>query len=834
MAVELQGRLEVDVGRTCPPRWPSTIRPSMRWPRSSTPPARRRRGDAGGGPRAVARLTATVADAGDDLTETSWRRSGPQARAARQHPHDRGAPRVPRGAPTWRATLREPTRPPYGMRPKLPDRRALLARRAPRRRRDAGRSSTPPSARRSEPIAIVGIGCRFPGGVDDPEAFWRLLRDGVDAIRRGAAPTAGTSTRCYDPDPDARREDRTTRGGGFLDGRRPLRPALLRHLAARGASAWIRSSGCCSRSRWEALEHAGHRARLGCAAARPASSSASRTSDYAAAAATAATRRTSTSTSPPATRTASAAGRVCPTCSGLHGPSLAVDTACSSSLVAVHLACQSLRSGECDLALAGGVNVMLVARATIVLSRSAGMLAPDGRCKTFDARGRRLRARRGLRRGRAQAAVRRAAPTATACSRSIRGSAVNQDGAQQRPDGAERPGAGGGDARGAGRRAASSPREVDYVEAHGTGTSLGDPIEVEALGAVLGEGRAADRPLRGRLGQDQHRPPRGGGRRRRPDQGRAGAASTSEIPPHLHFDDAEPAHPAGASCRSTCRRSALPWPPRRARAPGRRQLVRLQRHQRARRRSRRRRLPTAAPAAPARRPAHLLALSAKTDAALRAARRPVRRASGGAPRDRARRRRRDRDRRARAVRRSALAVVAGHAGRGGDGAGGGWPRRHRARSAAPAGRAGPPADRRSCSPGQGAQYAGMGRELLRDASRCSGDASSAARRSCATQLDAAAARGAVRRARRRCSTRRRYTQPALFAVEYALAQLWRSWGVEPDVVLGHSVGEYVAACVAGVFGLEDGLRLIAARGPADAGAAARAARWRRCSPTRRR
>jgi acyl transferase domain-containing protein len=177
---------------------------------------------------------------------------------------------------------------------------------------------------------------------------------------------------------------------------------------------------------------------------------------------------------------------------GLQGPALAVDTACSSSLVAVHLACQSLRAGECRAALAGGVNAILAPQMTITLCK-ARMLAPDGRCKTFDARA------NGYVRGEGCGVVvlKRLADALTDGDRVlalIRGSAVNQDG---RSSGLTVPNKLAQEAVIIAALAAAGvqPAEIGYVEAHGTGTSLGDPIEVRALAAVLGRDRAADRPF---------------------------------------------------------------------------------------------------------------------------------------------------------------------------------------------------------------------------------------------------------------------------------------------------------------------------------------------------
>ena len=241
---------------------------------------------------------------------------------------------------------------------------------------------------------------------------------------------------------------------------------------------------------------------------------------------------------------------------GLQGPSLAVDTACSSSLVAVHLACQSLRSGESDLALAGGVNLMLSPETSIFLSRR-GRWRPTGA------------ARRSTRRPTATSAARAAAwscssaspmpwPTATAILAVIRGSAVNQDG---HSNGLTAPNGPAQEAviRDALTRAGVEPGDVGYVEAHGTGTALGDPIEVQALAAVLGSGPPADGRCRARLGQDEHRPPRGGRRDGRPRSRSCSSLQRGMIPPHLHLHEPSPYIP-WSSLPFVLLTALSPWP----------------------------------------------------------------------------------------------------------------------------------------------------------------------------------------------------------------------------------------------------------------------------------
>ena len=422
------------------------------------------------------------------------------------------------------------------------------------------------------------MGCRFPGGADSPEAFWQLLRDGVDAV--GEVPADRWDVDAYyDPDPDAPGQDGHAAGAASSTASTGSTPSSSASRRAR-RRRMDPQQRLLLEVAWEALEDAGQAPGRPGRQRRPACSSGICSSDYCQLLLRDAGDDASTPTPAPATPHSIAAGRLSYVL-GLQGPSLAVDTACSSSLVAVHLACQSLRAGECDLALAGGVNLILAPETTHRRSRRRAMLAPDGRCKTFDAARRRLRARRGLRRGGAQAPVRRAGATATAILAVIRGQRRQPGRPQQRPDRAQRAGAGGGDPRGAGRRR----RRARARSATSRRTAPAPPWATRSRSRrsapCSGRGRAADRPLllgsvKTNIGHLEAA------------AGIAGlikavlALQHGEIPPHLHLRTAQPAHPlgraAGRGADGARRRGRAGDGP----AHRRGQLVRLQRHQRPR------------------------------------------------------------------------------------------------------------------------------------------------------------------------------------------------------------------------------------------------------------
>jgi acyl transferase domain-containing protein/NADPH:quinone reductase-like Zn-dependent oxidoreductase/NAD(P)-dependent dehydrogenase (short-subunit alcohol dehydrogenase family)/aryl carrier-like protein len=649
-----------------------------------------------------------------------------------------------------------------------------------------------------EPIAIIGLSCRMPRGANDPEAFWQLLHDGVDGISEMPRERWNVDA-YYDPNPGAPGK-MYTRWGGFLDSVDKFDPNFF-GIAPREALKIDPQQRLLLEVAWEALERAGQ-APSGLVESRTGVFVGIGASDYS---------HLQTASGDPADidcyfaagiAQSIASGRISYIL-GLQGPSISMDTACSSSLLAVHLACQSLRLGECDMALAGGVNLLL-SPLGIVATCQTRMLSADGHCKTFDA------SADGYTRAEGCAViVLKRLSDAKANGDNILalllGTAANQDG---RSNGLTAPNGSAQEAviRDALAKSQVNPASVSYVETHGTGTSLGDPIEVQALGAVLGD-RPVDTPLLiGAVKTNIGHP-----------EAAAGIAGLVKvvlalqhnlIPPTLHVKKLNPLIPWERLPIKVVTQPT-PWPSGNGGRiagvssfgfSGTNVHVVIQE------------APVPEDLLPKTdRPLHLFSFSAKNEAALRALAgrfaqhlkaNPHMRISDvcfavNAGRSHFNHR--------------AAAITASSAELSEDlstFASGQVP------SAIKTGWA-----KTSVQPeivflfaGQGAQRVGMGRRLYETQptfrkilDRCDALLRPYLEKPLLSILYPEAGDPSP-------LDETRYAQPALFALEYALAELWRSWGIMPSVVMGHSVGEYAAACVAGVFSLEDGLKLIAERG----------------------
>ena len=648
----------------------------------------------------------------------------------------------------------------------------------------------------NEPIAIIGMACRFPAGIHTTQQYWQFLCEGGNAVTE--VPATRWNIRDY---PD------TNPYGAFLENIELFEPQFF-NISPREAVTLDPQQRLLLETSWEALENAN---------IIPAQLAESTTgvfigiagSDYdylltqqanheAYADATYAKNDLYERTGVDASV---AAGRLSYIL-GLQGPCLAVDTACSSSLVAVHLACQSLRLHESSMALAGGVSLMLRADTTQAFTR-AGMLAPDGKCKTFDV------SADGYVRGEGCGIIvlkrlsdaQKDQDTVLAV---IAGSMVNHDGASSgltAPRGPSQTAV----IQHALKNARLKPNDISYIEAHGTGTALGDPVEVGALSEVF---RHRDTPLwlgsvKTNIGHLETA---------------AGVASLMKtvlmlqhrkIPPHLHFKTPNQ-HMDSQTASIKIPLLLQDWNVTKRHAgissfgySGTNAHIIL----------------SAAPEPESastekpdsgESPFQVIGLSARTEASLEAVVRQYRAwlasntdLSLGAICHTHNTRRTSFPYRLAITANSTLDLLQQLQR---------WPDNkadaNLAQAHSPPHQ--PPVKTAFLFTGQGSQYPGMARQLYQQApvfraamDRCEAVLQPLLGQSLLSVIYSDSSDALNQTA---------FTQPALFAIEYALAQLWLSWGVKPDYLMGHSVGEYVAACIAGVFTLEDGLRLIAARG----------------------
>lgn len=636
-----------------------------------------------------------------------------------------------------------------------------------------------------EAIAIIGMGCRFPQA-QNPEAFWQLLHDGVDAITE--VPPSRWDINLASQQLPTHLDKNHVKWGGFLE-QVDRFDAEFFGIAPREAELMDPQQRLLLEVSWQALENAG-KTREQLSGSQTGVFIGISNFDYSRlqinyGVASDVYAGTGNAFSIAANRLSYLLD--------LRGPSWAVDTACSSSLVAIHQACQSLRQGESHLALAGGVNLILSPEMTITFSK-AGMLAADGRCKTFDTQA------NGYVRGEGCGVVvlkrlSDAQRDGDQILAVIRGSAVNQDG---RSNGLTAPNGLSQQAvvHQALKNAKLKPAQISYVEAHGTGTSLGDPIELNSLKQVLMQERSPEQPcwigsVKTNIGHLE------------PAAGIAGLIKVvlslqhQEIAPHLHLTQLN-------------QLIALEGTP--LSIPTERQQWILVQEQRFAGVSSfgfggsnahlilAEAPPTKLVELEIERPQHIFTLSAKNQPALRELAQSYQTYLQSHPQ-------------------ASIADICYTANKGRSHfdhrfyvVAESTEQLHQQLSTVAAGSKQVEKRKRTkiafLFTGQGSQYIEMGHQLYETQptfraclDHCDEILRSYLEKPLLEVLYPSPAKSSL-------LDETAYTQPALFALQYALAQLWQSWGIVPKAVMGHSVGEYAAACVAGVFSLEDALKLI--------------------------